>query len=97
MACSSRAGTTIGGLADDPIAAVDQLPQLGQRLQAVAGARLGGPLAEGLLGLYGLLPGLLLGRRGGGVAEPLQQIVLVQAGVPDLQGAHLGEAAIASR
>jgi hypothetical protein len=78
-------------LADDPVVPVDQLTELRQRLQAVAGASLRGLLAYGLLLPPGDL-GLLLGSLGGGAAHRLQQLVLVQAGIPDLHRAHRGEA-----
>ena len=82
------AGEAVGGLqvtgrdhdrrlADDPIAAVDQLTELGEGLQAVAGVRLGQRLLCGLscpLGRLGLLP---FPRGLGGGPDPLQELVLV--------------------
>ena len=97
------AGQAVGGfqvphrdhdrwLADDPVPAVDQLAELGQRLQAVMGVRLGGHLLGVLLGPPGRL-GLLLGLGGlGGVAHRLQELLLGQMRIPDLQPPHLGEA-----
>jgi hypothetical protein len=88
-------------LADDPVPPVDQLAELGQRLQAVAGVRLLAPL-RGLLRLLGSLLRLFpccsrplrrrLRQAGDAAAGGRHHLVLVQMGVPDVHRPHLREA-----
>ena len=90
MAARSRAGTTIGGWLTIRYWPVDQLAELGQRLQAVAGACLRGLLAaifSARLAALALLLGLLGARQRR--LQRLQQLVLGQVGVPDVHRAHL--------